>query len=103
VEVTDATFDVEVLGAVLPVLLDVWAPWCVPCRGMEPVVEEIASTLAGRVRVARLNLDDSPETAARLSIQGVPTLVVFENGREVSRMIGVRDKDALLRKLATVA
>ena len=103
VEVTDATFDGEVLGSVLPVLLDIWAPWCMPCRGMEPVVEEIASTFAGRVRVARLNVDDNPEAVARLSIQGVPTLVVFENGREVSRMIGVRDKDALLRKLATVA
>ena len=103
VEVTDASFDGEVLGSVLPVLLDIWAPWCMPCRGMEPVVEEIASTFAGRVRVARLNVDDNPEAVARLSIQGVPTLVVFENGREVSRMIGVRDKDALLRKLATVA
>jgi thioredoxin len=103
VEVTDATFDAEVLGAVLPVLLDVWAPWCVPCRGMEPVVEEIASAFAGRLRVARLNLDENPEAAGRLRIQGIPTLVVFEDGREVTRMIGVRAKDELLRRLAPVA
>jgi len=103
VEVTDATFDAEVLGSALPVLLDVWAPWCVPCRGMEPVVEEIASTLAGRLRVARLNVDENPEAAARLRIQGIPTFVVFEGGREVTRMIGVRDRDELLRRTAPVA
>ena len=103
VEVTDATFDGEVLGSVLPVLLDIWAPWCVPCRSMEPLVEEIASTFAGRLRVARLNLDDNPEATARLRIQGVPTLVVFEDGREVTRMIGVRDKDELLRRIGPVA
>lgn len=103
VEVTDATFDAEVLGSALPVLLDVWAPWCVPCRGMEPVVEEIASTLAGRLRVARLNLDENPEAAARLRIQGIPTFVVFADGREVTRMIGVRDRDELLRRTAPVA
>jgi thioredoxin len=103
VEVTDANFDSEVLGSVLPVLLDVWAPWCVPCRGMEPVIEEVASKLAGRLRVARLHLDENPETAGRLQIQGVPTLVVFRAGREVSRMVGVREKDELLRRLAPVA
>jgi thioredoxin len=103
VEVTDASFDSEVLGSVLPVLLDVWAPWCVPCRGMEPVIEEVASKLAGRLRVARLHLDKNPETANRLRIQGVPTLVVFRDGREVSRMVGVREKEDLLRRLAPVA
>jgi thioredoxin len=102
-EVTDASFDAEVLGSVLPVLLDVWAPWCVPCRGMEPVIEEIASKLAGRLRVARLHFDKNPETANRLRIQGVPTLVVFRDGREVARMVGVREKDELLRRLAPVA
>jgi thioredoxin len=102
-DVTDASFDSEVLGSPLPVLLDVWAPWCVPCRSMEPLVEEIASSFAGRLRVARLSLDDNPETAARLRIHGVPTLIVFEGGREVTRMIGVRDKDELLRRLAPVA
>jgi thioredoxin 2 len=102
-EVSDATFDGEVLGSVLPVLLDVWAPWCVPCRSMEPVVEELASAFAGRLLVARLNLDDNPEAATRLRIQGVPTLVVFEGGREVTRMIGARDKDELLRRLEPVA
>jgi thioredoxin 2 len=102
VDVTDGAFDGEVLGSALPVLLDIWAPWCVPCRSMEPVVEEIASTLAGRLRVARMNVDDNPEAMARLRIQGVPTLIIFEDGREVARMIGVRDKDELMRRLAPV-
>jgi len=66
VEVTDSRFDEQVLASHLPVLLDVWAPWCVPCRGMEPVIEELATSLAGRVRVAKLNVDRSPQAAARL-------------------------------------
>ena len=103
VEVTDARFDEQVLGASVPVLLDVWAPWCVPCRGMEPVIEELAASLAGRVRVAKLNVDRSPEAAARLRIQGVPTVILFKDGHEVTRMIGARGKAELLRALAGLA
>lgn len=103
VEVSDTSFDEQVLGSALPVLLDVWAPWCVPCRGMEPVIEELAASLAGTVRVAKLNLDRSPDAVARLRIQGVPTLFVFKAGQEVARMVGVRDKAELLKALAVVA
>jgi thioredoxin len=103
VVVTDGTFEDEVLGSRLPVLLGVWAPWCLPCRGMETVLVGIASSLAGRVRVARLNLDDNPEAVARLRIQGVPTFVVFKGGREVARMIGARRKEDLLQRLGAVA
>jgi len=102
-EVADARFDEQVLSSPIPVLLDVWAPWCVPCRGMAPVIEELASSLAGRVRVAKLNIDRSPQVAARLRIQGVPTLIVFKGGREVSRMVGARGKSELTRVLAGVA
>ena len=103
VEVTDGTFDDEVLGSPLPVLLDVWAPWCLPCRGMGPVLDGIASALAGRVRVAKLNADQNPEAMARLRICGIPTLIVFKEGREISRMIGARGKDDLLQRLGAVA
>jgi len=102
VEVTDARFEDEVLASSLPVLLDVWAPWCVPCRGMEPVIEELASSLAGRVRVAKLNVDRSPAATARLRIQGVPTVIVFKDGREVTRMVGERGKGELMRVLVGV-
>jgi len=103
VEVNDARFAEQVLSSPLPVLLDVWAPWCVPCRGMEPVIEELASSLAGRVRVVKMNIDRSPEAAQRLRIQGVPTLIVFKGGHEVSRMVGARGKGEVMRALAGVA
>jgi thioredoxin 2 len=103
VDVTDASFDDEVLGSPLPVLLDMWAPWCLPCRSMGPVLEDIASSHAGRVVVAKLNVDTNPQTANRLRIQGVPTLIVFKDGREVTRMIGARGKDDLLQRLGAVA
>ena len=102
-EVTDSRFAEQVLASPLPVLLDVWAPWCVPCRGMEPVIEDLAASLAGRVRVAKLNLDRNPEAASRLRILGVPTLIVFKNGREVTRMVGAREKGELMRALVGVA
>ena len=103
VEVTDSRFEDEVLASPLPVLLDVWAPWCVPCRGMEPVIDDLASSLSGRVRVAKLNVDRSPAATARLRIQGVPTVIVFKDGHEVTRMVGERGKNELLRALAGVA
>ena len=102
VEVADSRFEEQVLASPLPVLLDVWAPWCVPCRGMEPVIEELAVSLSGRVRVAKLNLDRNPQSAARLRIQGVPTLIVFKGGHEVGRMVGARGKSDLMRALADV-
>jgi len=102
-EVSDARFDEQVLASPLPVLLDVWARWCVPCRGMEPVIEELAASLAGKVRVAKLDVDHNPEAAARLRVLGVPTLIVFKDGREVTRMVGARDKGDLMRALVGVA
>ena len=102
VEVADSRFEEQVLASPLPVLLDVWAPWCVPCRGMEPVIEDLAASLSGRVRVAKLNLDRNPQSAARLRIQGVPTLIVFKGGHEVGRMVGARRKSELMRALADV-
>jgi thioredoxin len=101
-EVTDAGFDEQVLGSPLPVLLDVWASWCAPCRDMEPVVRDLAASLAGLVRVFKLDLDRNPAATLRLRIQGVPTLILFKGGREITRMIGVRAKGDVLGAVAEV-
>jgi thioredoxin len=102
-EITDTHFEEQVLASPQAVLLYVWAPWCVPCRGMEPVIDDLASSLQGRMRVARLNMDTSPGTVARLRIQGVPTLIVFSGGHEVLRMVGARRREQLLQVLSELS
>jgi thioredoxin 2 len=89
VVVTDANFRDEVVRSSLPVLLDLWAAWCGPCRMMEPTINELAAELTGRMRVGKLNIDENPQTAERFNVRGIPTLLVFKDGREVDRIIGV--------------
>jgi thioredoxin 2 len=103
VTVTDATFASEVERSPLPVLLDLWAPWCGPCRMVAPVVEELAREMAGRVRVAKLNVDENPATAARFGVQSIPTLLVLERGREVERIVGAQPKSEIMKRLKRVA
>jgi len=103
VTVTDANFATEVERSPLPVLLDMWAPWCGPCRMVGPFVEELAKEMAGRVRVAKLNVDENPATAARFNVQSIPTLLVLKNGREVERIVGAQPKAAIVQRLQKVA
>lgn len=100
VTVSDATFAAEVEGASLPVLVDMWAPWCGPCRTVGPIVDELAGELAGRVRVAKMNVDDNPATSARFGVRSIPTLLVFKDGREVDRIVGAQPKSAIASRLA---
>ena len=99
VAVTNATFAGEVEQSEIPVLVDMWAEWCGPCRYLAPIVDQIAHEMAGRLRVVKLNVDENPATASRFGIQGIPALLIFKNGREVDRIIGAQPKAAILRKL----
>jgi thioredoxin len=102
VEVTDATFAVEVERSPTPVLLDLWAEWCGPCHMLAPTVDQIASEMAGRVKVAKLNIDENPGTAQRFGVQSIPTLLVLKGGSEVGRLIGVQSKQDIVRKLESL-
>ena len=102
VTVTDANFASEVEASSLPVLLDLWAAWCGPCQMIAPVVEQLATEMAGRVKVAKLNVDDSPQTAARFGVRSIPTLLILKNGREVDRLVGALPKQEILRRLQAV-
>jgi thioredoxin 2 len=103
VAVTDATFAAEVERSPLPVLLDLWAPWCGPCQMLAPVLEELATELAGRVRVGKLNVDENPRTASRFNVRGIPTLLVLRAGQEVDRIVGVQPKAEIARRLQRVS
>ena len=99
-ELTDATFDEEVAGAAEPLIIDFWAEWCGPCKIISPVLEEIAAEHAGKVRVAKLNVDDSPDAARRFDVMSIPTLIVFKDGTPVKRLVGAKPKNALLQELS---
>ena len=97
--VTDATFSAEVERSPVPVLVDAWAGWCGPCKMIAPVIDELAAEMAGRVRVAKLNVDENPLTAARFDLRSIPTLLLFKEGREADRIVGVQPKSEISRRL----
>ena len=102
VQVTDSTFADRVERNPQPVLLDLWADWCGPCHMLSPTIEQLSSELAGRVTVAKLNIDENPGTAGRFGVRSIPTLLLLKNGREVDRLVGVQPKQEILRHVEAV-
>jgi thioredoxin 1 len=98
-EVTDATFETEVLQAAEPTLVDFWADWCGPCRMIAPVVEEIATDYADKLRVGKMDVDSNRQTPGKYGISGIPTLILFKDGAEATRIIGFRPKDMMVEQL----
>ena len=98
VNATDATFDVEAVAAPA-VLVDLWAPWCGPCRFVSPILEELAKDFAGRLKVVKVNVDENPALAQRFDARSIPTLVVIQGGRVVDRVVGAMPKQQLTIRL----
>ena len=97
---TDATFDENVKGSDVPVLVDFWAEWCGPCKMITPVLEEIADEQAGKVRIAKLNIDDNLDVTRRFDVMSIPTLILFKDGEPAARLIGAKPKVALLEEIS---
>jgi thioredoxin 1 len=97
--VSDNDFEAQVLSSDRPVLVDFWAEWCVPCHMVSPVVEELARDFADRMKAAKLNVDDNPETTKKYRVMSIPTLIVFKDGEEKARVVGARGREAILREI----
>ena len=103
VELSESNFSQEVIKSPTPVLVDMWATWCGPCRMIAPIVEELAGQYQGKVKVGKLNVDDHPQVAAQYGIMNIPTLLIFKGGQEIDRIVGAQPKQELARRLDKAA
>jgi len=101
-QVTDASFDSDVLQADVPVLIDFWAPWCGPCKAIAPVVDELAKDYAGRLKVVKMNVDDNPNTPSKYGVRSIPNLLVFKGGQVKEQIVGAVPKAVLVKAVDQV-
>jgi len=95
-EISDSTFEAEVINSELPVVVDFWAPWCGPCKSIAPVLEQIASEYVGKVKFVKVNIDDNPESPTQYNVRGIPNLVFFKKGQVMEQIVGAVPKDQLV-------
>jgi thioredoxin 1 len=101
-EVSDDSFEREVLQSATPVLIDFWAPWCAPCRAIGPVVAELAQEYSGKLKVVKMNVDDNPQTPSKYGVRGIPNLIVFQGGQVKEQIVGAVPKAQLVKAITTV-
>ncbi len=102
VQVEDANFDADVVGSQVPVLVDFWAPWCGPCRTIAPIVETLAKEYEGKIKVAKINVDDNPLTPSRYGVRGIPNLMIFKDGAVKEQIVGAASKSRLVQAIENV-
>jgi thioredoxin 1 len=100
-EVSDQSFEQEVLKSTTPVLIDFWAPWCGPCKAIAPLVEQLAGEYAGRLKVVKMNVDDNPQTPSRYGVRGIPNLLVIKGGQVADQIVGAVPKAHLVKAIDT--
>ena len=100
VTLSDTTFDEEIGAASEAVVVDFWAEWCGPCKMIAPILDEISTEQAGKIKIAKLNVDDNPDIARRFDVMSIPTLIVFQGGQPVKRMVGAKGKGQMLEELS---
>jgi thioredoxin 1 len=102
VQISDDTFESEVLNSPVPVLIDFWAPWCGPCRAIAPIVGQLADEYAGKLKIVKMNVDDNPRTPANYGVRGIPNLILFKNGKVEQQIVGAVPKAHLVKAISTV-
>lgn len=98
-EVTDATFEAEVLKSATPVMVDFWAPWCGPCKALSPVIDELATEFDGKVKILKLNTDENSDSAVKFRITSIPSMIMFKDGQPVDQLVGSQSKDSITEAL----